>query len=39
MELAANPRKVELTVEVGHANFILHGKPMPTEQAMTNRSE
>ncbi len=28
IKLAVDPREVELTVEVGHANFILHGKPM-----------
>jgi hypothetical protein len=28
IKLAVDPREVELAVEVGHSNFILHGKPM-----------
>ena len=28
IKLAVDPREVDLTVEVGHANFILHGEPM-----------
>ena len=28
IKLAADPREVEFSVEVGHANFVVNGKPM-----------
>ena len=28
INFAVDPLEVELTIEVGHANFIFHGKPM-----------